>query len=235
MQQNLAFWKDLGDIVESFATALAIILGGLWTYRAFIRQRLALPRLDVSLTVEQAPVGKSLLVRAQVLLRNSGNVIATSSRGEIRLRQVVPPPSDIEEAVATGLDPVPADCAQVEWPMLAGREWIWKPGEFEIEPGEADSLSADFFIPLQIQVVEIYFFLANARKKRQNIGWTVLNIHHLRKQEEPDGQERQRTEARGETAGTEAATKPAAAEAATASATRQGQKVVKRPASPPAR
>jgi hypothetical protein len=230
--QDLAFWKDLGEVTESFATALALLFGGLWTYRAYIRQRLKFPRLDVTVAVQEASLAQSFLIRAQVSLRNSGSVVATPSRGEIRLRQVIPPPSDIEEAVASGLDPVPADCAQVEWPMLAGRKWAWEPGEFEIEPGESDSLCADFFVPRQTQVIEIYFFLANARKKKHNIGWTVSYLHHLTRQGDSSGQERQRRDDQSDSAGAEAPSNPATTEAATAAAPRQGQEVVDRRVSP---
>ncbi len=232
MLRDLTFWKDLGEALESFATALALMLGGLWTYLAFIRQRLALPRLDVSVAVQEASLAQCLLIRAQVSLRNSGNVVVTSDLGEIRLRQVVPPPSHIEEAVISGFDPVPADCAQIEWPMLAGREWKWKKGEFEIEPGEADSLCADFFVPLQTQVVELYFFLANARKRGQNIGWTLSHLHHLSRQGGSSGQERQeqavneRTAAPAEAAATAATPEPAT-KATTAPTPREAPEKVK--------
>ena len=226
MLQDIASWKDLGEALESFATVLALIFGGLWTYLAFIRLRLALPRLEVSAIVQEATMAKCLLIRAQVSLRNTGNVVAASDRGEIRLRQVIPPPSHVEEAIRSGLDPVPADCAQVEWPMLAGRNWKWEKGAFEIEPGESDSLCADFFVPLQAQVVELYFFLANARKKNQNVGWTVSQLHHMSHQGGTNGKGRQ--EGEDHYGATEAATASDSAATTTATATtpRQGQEEV---------
>lgn len=190
MLVDLAFWKDLGESLASFATALALILGGFWTYLAFIRQRLALPRIEVTVTAHEAVLANGLLLRAQITLRNSGSVVATSNRGEIRLRQVIPAPNDIEEAVASGMDPVSADCTQIEWPMLAGRKWTWKKDEFEIEPGEADLLCADFFVPTETRVVELYFFLENARKKRQGIGWTASHLYHISNQGGPNVQEK---------------------------------------------
>jgi hypothetical protein len=242
--QDLVFWKDVGEALESFATALALILGGLWTYLAFFRQRLSLPRLDVTVAVQEASMAKCVLVRAQVSLRNSGSVIVRSNRGEIRLRQVIPPPSEIEEAVASGLDPVPSDCAQIEWPMLAGRQWNWKKGEFEIEPGEADSLCADFFVPLKTQVIELYFFLANARKTGQNIGWTVSHIYHLSNQGGKSGKEGYVEQATTPGGAAAADSRTADTEATTAPTSGQDKEVVAgrvtpastgRPASPSAR
>ena len=45
----------------------------------------------------------------------------------------------------------------------------WNLGEFEIEPGESDSLQADFVISTNIQAVEFYSFVDNAKKKRLTI------------------------------------------------------------------
>ena len=38
--------------------------------------------------------------------------------------------------------------------------------DFEIEPGESDSLHADYIIESDIKVSEFYFYLRNARKKK---------------------------------------------------------------------
>jgi len=65
---------------------------------------------------------------------------------------------------------------EIEWPMLYGREWKWEKGGFEIEPGESDSLHADYIIPDYVEVIEFYCYISNARKKRAKLGWTLTQI-----------------------------------------------------------
>ena len=97
-------------------------------------------------------------------------------------RYVVPLAPDIEEVVNNGYDPVLEGDAEIQWPVVARREWIWKEGEFEIEPDEDGSLHADYIINDNISVVQFYCFIENAKNKQ--LGWSSTLIHELKKKEE---------------------------------------------------
>jgi len=181
------FWKDLSEIIQAVITSLGIILAGIWTWLLFVRQRLAFPKLDVDLVITDAIVlDGARFIHAQLSLKNVGSVVLASNRAELRMRQIAPLPDELKSDIQEGYDPVGSDRTEVEWPMIAGREWKWNRGDFEIEPGENDSLEADFVISTAIQVVEFYSFIGNAKKKRQGIGWTLTRIHKFQLMEDND-------------------------------------------------
>lgn len=97
----------------------------------------------------------------------------------MRLRKIVPISDEIRPDIEEGLDPVPEGKTEIEWPLVVGREWKWNEKDFEIEPGESDSLHADYIIESDIKVSEFYFYLRNVKKKTQNIGWTLTKIHEF--------------------------------------------------------
>lgn len=164
-------------------TSLALVVAGVWAYLAFIRQRLGQPRLITSLSTQVIPIPTGRMIRCQALLENRGAVVATSQFGEIRCRQILPLPPDIQHAATAGLDPVSDGSTNIEWPLLSKREWHWGLHAFEVEPGETDSLYTEFFLPANVEVLEFYFYLANAKKPKQNIGWQSTVIVDLRPME----------------------------------------------------
>jgi hypothetical protein len=172
--------REIAAIVASGVTAVAVVVAGLWTYWLFVRQRLRFPRVEITVSVQDEPLSQSQrLVQVTVALRNTGSVLLRSRSAELRLRQVVPVPDALRDSVLSGFDPVPPGKTEVEWPMLVGREWPWAIGQFEIEPGEVDVLTADFVIDSSIEVVQLYFFLSNPSKGRAGLGWTDTRLYRL--------------------------------------------------------
>jgi len=173
----MEYWKNLSSVIQALITTTAIVIGGVWTYLLFVRQRLNFPKVNIELNTEEnlIPDGYRLL-HARVSINNIGNVILRSNCAELRIRQVLPVPNDIKTTVDEGMDPVTEGKTEIEWPMLYGREWKWEKAGFEIEPGESDSLHADYIIEDDIEVVEFYFYISNAKKKRSKLGWTLTQI-----------------------------------------------------------
>lgn len=191
----MSFWKDFFDILSKVITSLGIIIGGIWTYRLFIKQRLGLPKVEINLGIDEVKLHNELkLIHAHLKLVNTGTVMLTSDRAELRLKQVYPIPDGLKPSFKKGFDPVLRGNTEIEWPMLAGRQWEWEKGEFEIEPGESDSLNADFVINADVEVAEFYFFIANANKKKQGIGWSLTRINHFQNKDEFDMAKNQENE-----------------------------------------
>jgi hypothetical protein len=145
---SLTDTKDVFSILQAIATITAMIIGGIWTYRKFIKQRLHYPRIDLSMTVECIPVSETHnLIHVAILHVNKGETLLQSENAELRLRQVLPLPNEIEAEVKKGNINLTEPYSYVEWPMLQIKNWDFT-GEnsFEIEPEESDSLHADFFI-----------------------------------------------------------------------------------------
>lgn len=183
MEIFLNNWKTIADIIQSAVTSIAIFAGGVWTYFLFVRNRLDYPKVIIKIEPQEVPLPKKKrLIHAKVNIKNVSKVILRSTNAELRLRYVVPLTSDIEAIVNNGYDPVLEGNTEIQWPMVVGREWIWKEGEFEIEPDEDGSLHADYIINDDISVVEFYFFIENAKKKQ--LGWSSTLIYELKKKEE---------------------------------------------------
>jgi hypothetical protein len=176
--------KDTVSIVQGIITIVGIIVAGIWTYLLFIRQRISYPRLNVELVLQNAPLPeKTRLIHVQVNLKNNGNVLVRSDYAELRLRKIVPLPKEIIPTLKEKKDPVPEAKSEYEWPLFVRREWKFYTNDFEIEPSENDSLHADFFIPDDFQVIQLYFFIRNPRKKRKDFGWTETNIYSFNSKE----------------------------------------------------
>lgn len=170
--------KNFVDLGQSIAATGAIVVGGVWTYFLFIKHRLNYPQLELEVACEQYALdhGKKL-IHAAVTIRNTGKVMLYSDSAEIRLRQVLPLPTDVRERISQNYDLLLKDQTEVEWPLIAARQWHWNPGEFEIEPGESDALHTDFVVDAAVTVVQFYFFIKNAKK--QSLGWSFVEMHRL--------------------------------------------------------
>ena len=173
-------WKDLTSVIQAILTSAAIVVGAFWTYFLFVRERLSFPKIRIELIVKDIVlhVG-SRIVHAEIKIINIGHVIFKSRYAELRLRKIVPIHNEIKEDVEKGLDPVSKDRTEIEWPLVAGRKWKWDKKEFEIEPGEVDSLHADYIIDSNIEVAEFYYYIQNSKKRPQDIGWTLTKIHEF--------------------------------------------------------
>lgn len=113
--------KTVAEIVNNAVTALAFVVGAVWAYFRFVKERTYRPRLEVTLSAFADVVGSRRLVRGRITVKNIGTSV-------VRLRQR-----------GTGLriskiSHVPAEVYPVEWEVigvfeiLAEHAWI-EPGE----------------------------------------------------------------------------------------------------------
>jgi hypothetical protein len=167
--------KDFFGILQSFATIIAMIIGGIWTYRKFIKQRLLYPRINLSMSIDFMSVSQTHnLIHVAIFHENKGDTLLQSQHAELRLRQVLPLPSGIESDLNTGKDPVLNPATYIEWPMIQNRYWDFqKESPFEIEPGESDSLHADFFIEKHLKGIQFYYYISNIKKQENDLGWSL--------------------------------------------------------------
>jgi hypothetical protein len=72
---NLQQFKDLAGGIQSLVTALALIIGGFWTYRRFVNQREEYPFIEF--TADILPIGKQgdwWIVELIAQIENKGKV-----------------------------------------------------------------------------------------------------------------------------------------------------------------
>ena len=72
----LAFWptdlKTVVDILGTLVTAAAVIIGGLWAYFRFVKDRVYRPRLEVGLFGQWRDVAGTPALHARVTVKNIG-------------------------------------------------------------------------------------------------------------------------------------------------------------------
>ena len=178
--------KDRIGSFQSLITILAIVVGGFWTYRAFIEQRQSHPRLKIEHKIEHWPVSNDqVLLSVNEILTNTGPVMVDLRGGTIRVIQVLPLP----QSVARGLPSVQSEPTRSKaeasiydpnvWQLLVDSPRNWKPNSVLIEPGESDMVPNEFIIPASIQVVAVYSYISNP--ENANLGWNELTYWDLKK------------------------------------------------------
>ncbi len=162
-------------IAESVAKILAIVVGGVWTYSLFVRNRLRYPKAELELVVQHFPLGSGKrLLHCAIKITNCGDVLLRPSTCKLCLRQVIP--VDKEVQFLDGCDPVLAGEHELKWLLIVERKW----GKVaEIEPGESDQIHTDFVINADIELVQFYGFVGNPRKLKNDFGWPLTRFYPL--------------------------------------------------------
>ncbi|MCX6279850.1 MAG: hypothetical protein NT004_17410 [Bacteroidetes bacterium] len=79
-----------------------------------------------------------------------------------------------------GADPVSEDSTSIDWHLIWERNWTFsEKAPFEIEPGESDSLYADFFVDKQVKIIQFYYYIANIEKEGKNLGWALTRYYQI--------------------------------------------------------
>lgn len=177
---TLADWKTLLEAIGAAATTIALFVAGLWAYWLFVKNRERFPRASVTHETMVVRVSNNQwLLHVSTVVKNSGKVLLPLDTAFVRLQLVRPLPASIGKALTAGQDPVPEGQQEVDWPLLRSRHWEWPRGAAEIEPGEQETLLADFFVDTSVDVVEVYSYVTNTTKKGRTIGWgrtTLLDL-----------------------------------------------------------
>jgi len=178
---DLSNLKDITEIVRSFATVAAILVGGVWSYMLFVRTRQRYPRAKIKHEITHRVLSDDkALLHIAVNINNSGDVLLSVVSAQTRIQQVLPTPPEILDSVNQGLDPVQKGKTEIEWPLIGTtRKSHWAKGKREIEPGESDELHYDFVLDSRIQTVEVYTYVKNATKRGREIGWSLTTLYDL--------------------------------------------------------
>lgn len=172
---GMSNWKDVAEIVQGFAIALAALLGAAWTIYLFLRHREKEPRTTIEHDVDITRLGEDhILVRLEVVIRNIGKVEIKIDNGKATIQQLDPC-----DALSNLLDQKGERYPEREWPELdvrAKENW-----QLEIEPGESEYLHFDFVIPAYVKKVILDSYFTNEKKKGKDIpiGWGKNSTHLL--------------------------------------------------------
>lgn len=164
---TLSTLKDVADVAQSLATIVALVAGSIWSLHTYRRQRTSYPRLDTEILEPNIfDLKGHRHIRVEIRLFNRGSVIFKCKEAVLRLRSVLPIEDQrwdsIKSLLTQDFDPVKDDTCLLDFPSISNR--TWGPAAVELEPGETDSLHADFVVRDDLEVAELYFYLKNPKK-----------------------------------------------------------------------
>jgi len=179
--------QQLAQALQSAAAVAALFIGGLWTYRLFVKNRLGKPSAKISHQVTVKDLGdRAVLVRVGVLVESQGAVLVRIETGKVRLARVMPLDAEFSEQLQKHEYPL-REGARLKWPVLEVRSFDWSRAPREIEPRESDTFFFDFIVDEPLKTFEVYSYFKNLSKPGREIGWNTTTIHDVPAPEGPEG------------------------------------------------
>ena len=181
--------KTLTEILRNIAEITALAIGGIWTYRRFIKKREPYPKAEIKHHISQVRLSKDKnLIHVKTTFNNKTEVLLSMRYCETRLQQITPLTKEMEDILETN-NLTLRNKSEVEWPLLDSHEIKWSKEQAELEPEESEYLLADFIIDTKIEVVMAYSYIKNIYKENREIGWGCTTIYDIRKRARIEGGE----------------------------------------------
>lgn len=175
-------FSNIAGGLSSYATILALLIGGAWAFNEFVLTRELYPKVNVEHEIDAIRLSdQEVLLRVTASLENTGSTYVSLTSGSVHIESVRPL-SDVVVAKAAqyaGLDP--KGPLRISWPALAVRDLEWLGGELEIEPGETETIYFEFLLPPSQQVINVYTFFTNDIKTEtgRSLGWNRSTLYSL--------------------------------------------------------
>src|SRR5262245_6035031 len=145
----LAQHQDALAALESIATILAILAGGVWALSLYRKKREPQPKARIKHTVTHRRLpDNQIWLRVELSLDNCGNSLLQLNKGLTRVSQILPLHGKLPDRLS------PPFSRERAWPQLFDDESDWT--EMRIEPGEEDSVVYDFVLPSHVRTALIY-------------------------------------------------------------------------------
>lgn len=182
-------FKDKINVAEAIVSIFAIIVGGVWTYNLFIKERRHYPHANIEQKVSHAALSKHInLLRVGIELTNTGSSRLLSGKSVIRIQQILPvlpcPKQGpcAKDEVSSALREIERKANTFSWRLIAKREHNFKKA-LDIEPGEKDFIEYEFVVPTEIKVVRIYSYFRNDKRSKNHdeIGWSISSHYDFEK------------------------------------------------------
>jgi membrane protein implicated in regulation of membrane protease activity len=177
------------DVIVKIVTISATIIGAIWSYYAFFRQRLKEPRLNVTHEINplDLPDGKRLL-KVYATITNIGQVRVELCVWRLRAEQVLPLTKTALADLAKGAF---TDAhGHSHWNCLVEGTFSKDDKSFEmaLEPGETDRASANLIIIGEVKAVQVYSHFSRTSDARPLVGWPSRTLIDLREDQTTKGE-----------------------------------------------
>jgi hypothetical protein len=175
----LAGYKDGLSALETICKIAALIIGGIWAWKGFIRNRLRFPSATLEHMITSWTDENKTFLHVTVRISNTGNILIKLAKGKTWIEKLTPLPSKVKDSVRTGNMPIQTGKHEINWSLIAKHE-LMSSDRIEIEPKETDELHFDFVIDKKIMRALIYTHLENQTKGlRKKIGWNLSSIYAI--------------------------------------------------------
>ncbi len=184
-QKDVMAFKDTVQTVQAMVTICAIVIGGIWSYNLFIKERKHYPHANIEQKNSHVALSdRTNLLRVGIELTNTGSSRLLLGESIIRVQQILPlPPCPKQgpcaaDEVKGALSKVERSTDRFSWPLIAERTGNFE-GAFDIEPGEKDFVEFEFAVPSEVKVVRIYSYFQNDKKAEDGheVGWSVSSYY----------------------------------------------------------
>ena len=176
--------------LQSFATTLALMLGGLWALYQFVLFRDLHPHLSVSQEVTHRPISPDQLhINVLVQLNNTSRVKVEMREVLFILQEVAPISSDeaarLRDEVfkSEEIEDIKVKRTQdIQWPVRSKRTRTWDENVCVVEPRESLEVTCEFIVPLGMETVLVYTYVYNSQYKEnpQRVqGWTKSTVYDI--------------------------------------------------------
>ena len=180
MDSTPATIEQLAGAIESGATVVALLVGGVWSYRLFVKNRLDKPRAETEHNVIVKKIGTNhLLVHVGLIVKNQSQVIMKITSGEVRLVSILPLADKIITKLHNGEKTLRSSETEVVWPEKQVIEFDWSEVPRVIEPQEKDTFHFDFFAKQPLCTFQVYSYIENISVRRRKIGWNTTTFHDV--------------------------------------------------------
>lgn len=181
---NAATIKEWAEITQSVFTSAALIIGGIWTYLLFVKNRLNYPKAEITHEISHHQLDeKQGLLHLIVRVENIGDNLIELDTTRSWIEQIIPVPETVKEKM-DGENLIEENNTEIEWPCAYGGSTIekkWGKKEAEIEPGETEFYHFEFILDGSLSLIKIYSYIKNKKKIRKNgeIGWSKTTLYNL--------------------------------------------------------
>jgi hypothetical protein len=164
-------------ILSDIATICAIVVGGIWTYRLFVKKREDYARAVIKQEIEEHKIlPEKYLLRVTIYVQNIGSVAVYPTKSITKINKITP----LTDVSLKGLLEKRPDIGDSDdtilWPDVFIREQNLEDDDFYVEPGETEQIWTDFIVDDDTQIIQIYSKVY-CGKKYGNLYWDAVKVH----------------------------------------------------------
>jgi hypothetical protein len=176
--------KDLSSALQSLATIIALFLGGLWTFRAFVKGRGNYPRAKIEHLISHRRLpNQTWLLIVDVFVENIGSVAIPLLATDTWVQRILPLPDAVQSRIDADHDPFDSGQDEGAWELLGPiHERRFPKHDYIVDCGERDQFRHNFHLPESTQTIQVYTYL---KPTKGGLGWKLKTTYEINVHAEP--------------------------------------------------